>query len=105
MIWKLFFYVVFLSMTWDGSNKRRQLLDYAEFLLQDLSVAEEKVDFLCGEWNSFITPFTKRKQAHVGIVSCINALIDNADTQTAKSIYTKAKELGLPRNLYVERRL
>ena len=100
----IFFYAIFLSMTGEDTNKRRELLDCAEYLLQDLSVPEEKSEFLCGEWNSFTTPFTKRKQAHVGIVSCINALIDKADIQTAKSIYTKAKELGLPRNLYIERR-
>ena len=74
-------------------------------LLTNLSYAEEPRNFLVGEWNSFITPFGKRKCAVVGITSAVNALIDAGDSVLAKELYCTACENGLPENAYIEKRL
>ncbi len=53
----------------------------------------------------FITPFGKRKCAVVGITSSVNALIDNNELEQARELYYLACETGLPRSIYVEKRL
>ena len=58
-----------------------------------------------GEWKSFITPFDKRKQAVVGIISAVNALIDVKDIKNAKDLYCEACNIGMSQNRYIERRL
>lgn len=76
----------------------RELLNY-------LSLPQTYEHFLCGEWKSFTTPLDKRKQAVVGIISAVNALIDVKEIKNAKDLYCEACDIGMPQNRYIERRL
>ena len=101
-----FYRAILLSMVYKSSfNNKKALLDCCEYLFQGLSYPKEQKQFLCGEWKSFITPFHQYKQSVVGVVSCVNAFIDNGDKKEAILIYEKARELGLSYNRYIERRL
>lgn len=76
----------------------RELINY-------LSLPQTYEHFLCGEWKSFTTPLDKRKQAVVGIISAVNALIDVKEIKNAKDLYCEACDIGMPQNRYIERRL
>ncbi len=101
----IFFETMFCSMVYDDSSFENKMLNNLDYFLQNLSYPKEQQAFLLGEWKSLITPFDKHKQAVVGIVSCVNALIDSGNYKVAKKIYNKARELGLQQNMYIEKRL
>ncbi|MBR3778496.1 MAG: hypothetical protein IKL13_02065 [Clostridia bacterium] len=81
------------------------LMDVGQSLLGDLSAERIPNDFLIGEWSKFATSYDHRRRAEVGIYAVVNALIDTKHTECAKVLYTESVSLGLPKNLYIERRL
>lgn len=81
------------------------LIDVGRSLLGDLSAERIPNDFLIGEWSKFATSYDRRRRAEVGIYAVVNALIDTKNTECAKVLYTEAVSLGLPKNLYIEKRL
>lgn len=74
-------------------------------LLPGLSAERTVSDYLVGEWGSFITPFSARKRAEVGLNAVINGLIETQYIQSAESLYADAVAAGMPRNNYIEKRL
>ena len=74
-------------------------------LLSGLAAQKSISPHLIGEWGSFITTFSARKRAEVGLNAVINALIDTHFPQSAKDLYSDAVSAGLPQNTYIEKRL
>lgn len=70
-----------------------------------LSQPKTKSKFLIGEWQSFVTPFDKRKQAELAVNSVINAFIYNDELKPARYLYQTARNFGLNKNFYIENRL
>lgn len=102
----LFYHIIYLSLVSKIADiDIHKLRSLSYMLFEHLSRQETSNNFLTGEWQSFITPFDKKKQAVIGITSAINALIYNNDIKVAKSLYLEASKEGLPQNSYIERRL
>lgn len=102
----LFYKTMYASqMAQFGDVDITALITAYESLLQGLSQPVIKNDYLPGEWSGFVTPFSIRRQAVIGITSIVNALIYCNETGSAKEMYTDACVKGLPRNHYVESRL
>lgn len=68
-----------------------------------LTQPKNKTQFLIGEWQSFVTPFNKHKQAEIAINSAVNAFIYNDELKLAKHLYQTARNSGLNKNLYIEK--
>lgn len=102
----IFYKLIYLSLAARLSQiDNKELYCLSRALLEYLSFPQSSSGYLCGEWKSFTTPFDKRKQAVVGIISAVNALIDLNDIKMAKDLYCEACNVGLPQNHYIERRL
>lgn len=101
-----FYYAVYRSLL-----ARYETVEEAELcrlgreLLMGLAAEKSISPYLIGEWGSFVTPFSARKRAEVGLNAVINALIDTLRLQSAKGLYTNAVSAGLPQNTYIEKRL
>lgn len=101
-----FYYAVYRSLL-----ARYETVEEAELcrlgseLLTGLAAEKHTSPYLIGGWGSFITPFSARKRAEVGLNAVINALIDTHHLQSAKGLYTDAVTAGLPQNTYIEKRL
>ena len=74
-------------------------------LLGGLVVEKSQNNFLIGEWRKFTTLLDSRRRAEVGLYAVINALIYAKQAGSAKRLYSEALSLGLPKNLYIEKRL
>lgn len=70
-----------------------------------LSQPKAESQFLIGEWQSFVTPFDKLKQAELAVNSVINAFIYNDELKHARYLYQTARNFGLNKNSYIEKRL
>lgn len=70
-----------------------------------LSQPKAESQFLIGEWQSFVTPFDKRKQAELAVNSVINTFIYNDELKHARYLYQTARNFGLNKNSYIEKRL
>ncbi len=102
----IFYKLIYLSLAARLSQiDNKELYRLSRALLEYLSLQQATSGALCGEWKSFTIPFDKRKQAVVGIISAVNALIDVNDIKIAKDLYCEACNIGLPQNRYIERRL
>lgn len=82
---------------------KNELKHLCEHWFCHLAEPKSKNQFLIGEWQSFITPFDKRKQAEISINSVINAFIYNDEQKLAKHLYQTARDFGLSKNLYIEK--
>ena len=101
-----FYYAMYLSSVAQyEAVEKTILIDVGQSLLGDLSAERIPNDFLIGEWSKFATSYDRRRRAEVGIYAVVNALIDTKNTECAKVLYTEAVSLGLPKNLYIEKRL
>lgn len=102
----LFYKTIYLSliasfMPFDKNELKNLCENWYYYLSQP--TAQSK--FLIGEWQSFITPFNKRKQAEIAINAVINAFIYNNELKLAKCLYQTARNSGLNKNIYIEKRL
>lgn len=88
-----------------SSVDKQEIRNLCEDLFIGLSVPKTTKKFLIGEWQSFVTPFDIHKQSVIGINSAINAFVYDGDIKTAKEIYVRACDMGLPKNRYIETRL
>ncbi len=88
-----------------GVTSAKELIELFGGLLDGLQLANKPSGFLTGEWQSFTTLPSKRTQSEQGIAAVINALVDIGESRSAGEIYRKAVTLGLPKNLYIEKRL
>lgn len=71
-----------------------------------LALPKVPTAYVCGEWMDFITANEEVcRQARVGICAAVNALIYTDQQEKARQIYTEARECGLPKNTYIEKRL
>ncbi len=102
-----FYKIIYLSQILKFSNEDNigEMCKLSKTLFKYLTEPKKENGFLVGEWQSFITPFDKRKQGVVGITSAINALISTNHRKEAKELYFNACNAGLPKNHYVETRL
>lgn len=87
------------------SVNKSELKILCDELFSGLSYPQTSSDFLVGEWKSFITPLNTHKRSVIALNSAINAFIYDGDLKTAKEIYTRARNMGLPQNYYIETRL
>ena len=102
----LFYKMIYLSLVSKFSLvDDNELYCSGNLLFEYLSFPKISKDFLTGEWKSFVTPFDKKKQAEVGIISAVNALIHCNNTKKARDLYFEACRMGLPQNHYIETRL
>lgn len=101
----LFYKTVYLSLISRFIPFDKNELKYlCENWFRHLAQPKVKNQFLIGAWQSFITPFDKNKQAEISINSVINAFIYNNEQKLAKHLYQTARDFGLRRNLYIEKR-
>ena len=101
-----FYYAMYLSSVAQyEAVEETILMDVGQSLLGDLSAERIPNDFLIGEWSKFATSYDRRRRAEVGIYAVMNALIDTKHTECAKVLYTEAVSLGLPKSMYIEKRL
>ena len=101
-----FYYAMYLSSVAQyEAVEETILMDVGQSLLGDLSAERIPNDFLIGEWSKFATSYDRRRRAEVGIYAVVNALIDTKHTECAKVLYTEAVSLGLPKSMYIEKRL
>ena len=70
-----------------------------------LNTSDDKTPYVIGEWNHFNRLRSSRNRAVVGITAAINALIDTGEIARALKLYDTAKQYGLPKNSYVNKRL
>lgn len=102
----LFYKTIYLSLISGFLPFNRDELEHlCEVWFSLLSQQKNKSSFLIGEWQSFVTPFDKTKQAEIAINSAINAFINNDELKLAKYLYQNARNFGLNKNLYIEKRL
>ncbi len=102
----LFYKTIYLSLiSRFRSFDKNELIHLCENWFYHLSLPKAKSDFLIGEWQSFVIPFNKRKQAEIAINSVINAFIYNDELKLAKQLYKTAIGLGLDKNSFIEKRL
>lgn len=101
-----FYKIIYLSLASRYFQFDKQKLSgICTAFCDDLSYPEINNDFLIGEWRNFSVPFSKHKQAVVAINSSINAFIYNGEIKIAENIYKNARDMGFPRNSYIETRL
>lgn len=102
----LFYKTIYLSQISSFMSFDKNELKYlCEEWFCYLSQPKIKSKFLIGEWQSFVTPFDKHKQAEIAVNSVINSFIYNDELKLAKHLYQAARSFGLDKNLYIEKRL
>lgn len=101
-----FYKIIYLSLISRFSFiDKAEMKSLCEGLFSGLSHPKITSNTLIGEWKGCITPFSIYKQAAVGINSVVNTFIYDGDIKTAKEIYVRACDMGLPKNRYIETRL
>ena len=101
-----FYNIMYLSLiSRFAAFDKLELRRLCEGLFAGLSLPKITNTYLVGEWNSFVTPFDIHEQSIVGIISALNAFIYSNELKIAKEIYNNARNMGLPRNSYIETRL
>ncbi len=101
-----FYYAMYLSSVAQYESVAESVLtSVGQSLLGDLLIEKSHNDFLIGEWRKFATLLDRRRRAEVGIYAVINSLICANHAESAKRLYVEALSLGLPKNLYIEKRL
>lgn len=71
-----------------------------------LTVAEEKSEYIFGEWQKLNGLRSERNRSVVAVTATVNAMIDcGYDMDKIKSLYSEAIENGLPHNAYIEKRI
>ena len=102
----IYYKTIYQSLTASSmSFDKNELKSLCENWFYYLSQPKSKSQFLIGEWQSFVTPFNKHKQAEIAVNSVINAFIYNDELILAKHLYQTARNSGLNKNSYIEKRL
>ena len=102
----LFYHIIYLSLISKMAHiDINELYNLSHMLFEYLSFQKSSDNFLAGEWKGFTTPFDKKKQAIIAITSAVNTLIYSNDIKAATSLYSDARNMGLPQNHYIEKRL
>ena len=70
-----------------------------------LNISDVQTPYVIGEWKHFNRLRSPKNRAVVGITAAVNALIDAGEIVRASKLYDTAKQYGLPKNVYVNRRL